>query len=447
MWTRAECARTRTTEAMSPQVWRIPKKEADFTAMWTPLSTLIVSKESFRSDKNSLNSRFHFCILIIALASLTMGACRPYASLKPAGAEAPVPTPAELTLHPQETTPAPQPTANTPALDTPTSLPSPTISTSSPTATEVPTTTLAFTGVIVPARCVQASLDEKGDSDYPYEEVRSIIHDADLAVGVFNATMSDRVEHTGCVWTYQLVGSPDNADAMQRAGFDLMSVATNHIKDCGLMKSWCNETFFDTLDNLRRVGIPHVGAGKDLQEALQPAVLEVNGVRFGFVALGDSKMDERVFAAEDNPGIAHLDETNLRTAIAAARKISDVVITLPHWGSEDNFVPNWIQRVQAQQLATAGADLVVGNHTHVVQAIQTVDSTPVFYGLGNFVFDQGLRDHRQGVILLVYFKGNQYSGYKLIPTHVDRDGRVHIAGQEEAAEILQSIELSSDLMD
>ena len=48
---------------------------------------------------------------------------------------------------------------------------------------------------------------------------------------------------------------------------------------------------------------------------------------------------------------------------------------------------------------------MVGNHTHVVQAIQEIDGIPVFYGLGNFVFDQGLRDHRQGIILLVKFQG------------------------------------------
>ena len=83
---------------------------------------------------------------------------------------------------------------------------------------------------------------------------------------------------------------------------------------------------------------------------------------------------------------------------------------------------------------------MVGNHTHVVQAIKEVDGVPVFYGLGNFVFDQGLRDHRQGVILLVRIEGTRYVGYELIPTHVDPDGRVHIADDEEAAEILENIE-------
>ncbi len=313
----------------------------------------------------------------------------------------------------------------------------------SATATVSPEITLLFTGIIVPARCVQAALDANSNPDYPYEEVREIISQADLAIGTFNATMSHRVSHTGCVWTYQLVGSPQNADAMQRAGFDVMSVATNHIKDCGLMKSWCNETFFDTLDNLRRVGIQAVGAGKDLREALQPVVINVQGVRFAFVSLGDSKMDESVFATDDNPGIARLTQENMTAAIAAAKEAADVVIALPHWGSEDNFVPNWNQLTQAQQLVAAGADLIVGNHTHVVQAITEIDGVPVFYGLGNFVFDQWLRDHRQGVILLVKFQGARYLGYELIPTHVDQDGRVHIADEAEAAEILENIERAS----
>jgi len=331
--------------------------------------------------------------------------------------------------------PAPGGTASTP-------LPTGT-ATLLPTPQPPVTTTLLFVGVIVPARCVQASLDQLGDPDHPYKEVKPVISAADLAVGVFNATMSDRVTHTGCQKTYQLVGSPDNADAMARAGFDLMSVATNHIKDCGLMKGWCDYTFFDTLDNLQRVNIQTVGAGRDLQQALQPVVVALNGVRFAFVSLGDSKMNEIVFASETNPGIAYLNEENARQAITAARQEADVVIALPHWGSEDNYIPNWIQRQQARYLVDAGADVVVGNHTHVVQAIQEIEGKPVFYGLGNFVFDQDLRDHRQAIMLLVHFVGTRYVGYELIPTVGDRDGRAHIAEPDEAASILEKIEAAS----
>jgi hypothetical protein len=363
-------------------------------------------------------------------------------------------------VHPEPTstnTPLPAKTSTRTSIPSETPLPPTLTSTAtqspippSPTSTfspsPIPVTTLLFTGVIVPARCVQAALDEMENPDYPYDEVREVISEADLAIGTFNATMSDKVEHTGCVYTYQLVGSPSNADAMARAGFDVMSVATNHIKDCGLMKAWCEYTFFDTLENLQRVEIVPVGAGANLAAAIHPKVVEVNGIRFGFVSLGDSKLSVTVFADEDSPGIAELTEENINSAIDEARQVSDVVIALPHWGSEDNFVPNWNQREQAQQLVAAGADLVVGNHTHVVQALQEIDGIPVFYGLGNFVFDQGLRPNRQGVILLIKFKGTQYIGYELIPTHVDPDGRVHIADPEEAAEILENIDNSSRIL-
>jgi poly-gamma-glutamate synthesis protein (capsule biosynthesis protein) len=298
--------------------------------------------------------------------------------------------------------------------------------------------------VIVPARCVQAAIDASGDPDYPYAEVGDTIRLADLAVGTLNATISDYPPHTGCIPTYVLVGSAANADALGRAGFDLMSVATNHIKNCGLTN--CGDrAFFETLDNLRRVGIQPVGAGANHAEAMQPVVVTVNGVRFGFVSLG--QIEPMTFATEDQPGIAVLNPENLRSAIAAARQISDVVIAMPHWGPEDVSIPNWLQRGLARQLVEAGADLVMGNHTHVVQGLQEIDGVPVFYGLGNFVFDQWPHDHQQGVILKVRFVGTHYDGYELIPTHVDRDGRVHLADSKEAAEILERIQKASEALE
>jgi hypothetical protein len=118
-----------------------------------------------------------------------------------------------------------------------------------------------------------------------------------------------------------------------------------------------------------------------------------------------------------------------------------VVIVMPHWGPEDVPQPNWSQRDLARQAVDAGADLVVGNHTHVVQAIQEIDGVKVFYGLGNFVFDQNWAlDHQQGVILKVTYQGTEMIDYELIPTHVDFDGLVHIAGDDEAAEILSRID-------
>ncbi|MGE5123420.1 MAG: CapA family protein [Acidobacteriaceae bacterium] len=325
----------------------------------------------------------------------------------------------------------------------PTLPPSPSPS-ATPTEHLAPQITLLFTGVIVPARCVQAAIDDRENASYVYDEVRQLIANADLAVGTLNASLSDLSTPTGCIETYVLVSDSRSARAAAAAGFDVMSVATNHIKNCA--GASCgddyNRAFLDTLDALRANGILPVGGGLNLAEGLRPLVVEVQGVRFGFVSLG--MVEPNAFAGPATPGIAELNDDNLRSAIEAARRVSDVVIAMPHWGPEDTSEPNSYQLHYAQVAVEAGADVVVGNHTHVVQAIQQIDGTDVFYGLGNFIFDQTWDlAHQQGVILVLNFSGKEYTGYGLIPTHVDGDGTVHLAGSDEAAEILQRIEDAS----
>ena len=307
-----------------------------------------------------------------------------------------------------------------------------------------PDITLLFTGVIVPARCVQAAIDARGDANYVYDEVREMISGADLAVGTLNASLSDLSHPTGCVETYVLVGDSRSATAAASAGFDVMSVATNHIKNCNgaSCTNYFKQAFLDTLDNLRENGIKPVGAGMNQEGALQPVVVEVQGVRFGFVSLG--MIEPLAFAGKYGEGIAALNDQNLKSAIDSARQVADVVIAMPHWGPEDFTDPTEEQLHFARVAVEAGADVVVGNHTHVVQAIQQIDGIDVFYGLGNFIFDQTWDlAHQQGVILLLHFQGKDYTGYELIPTHVDGDGTVHLAGEDEAASIVHRIEAAS----
>jgi poly-gamma-glutamate synthesis protein (capsule biosynthesis protein) len=170
--------------------------------------------------------------------------------------------------------------------------------------------------------------------------------------------------------------------------------------------------------------------------------MTVNGVRFAFVALSQL-IQGGVFAAEDKAGVAELTSENIITAIDSAKQMADVVIFMPHWGPEDASNPTWIQRDLAAEIVDSGADVVVGNHTHVVQGWQEIDGVPVFYGLGNFVFDQWQRDHQQAVILQLKFKGTEYIGHEFIPTRVEKNGIVHIADAEEAAVILERIKQAS----
>ena len=181
----------------------------------------------------------------------------------------PTPTPVAITLpfvlHSSEETATPG-EVSTPDILTPVK-PS-TTPTDQPTQTEAARAsqiTLLFTGVIVPARCVQSAIDARGDANYVYDHVRDLISGADLAVGTLNATLSDLSTHTGCIVTYVLVGDSRSAEAAGEAGFDVMSVATNHIKNCSGASCGDNydRAFFDTLDNLRANNILPVGAGHE----------------------------------------------------------------------------------------------------------------------------------------------------------------------------------------
>ncbi len=307
----------------------------------------------------------------------------------------------------------------------PTATASPTVT---PTATPA-TVTLLFVGNIVPARCVRAAADRRGDDHYIYAQVAPQIRKADFAVALLNASLTDRIPPTGCVKTYLLVGDPHHADTMAWAGFDAVNMATNHIKNGG------DAAFLDTLDAVHQAGLLSVGAGRDLEEALQPLIVELNGIRFAFVAL--NAIETKSFAGETTPGAAPLTEDNVRKAMAWARQQADVVIALPHWGPEYDTTPDYLQRRAARWLVEAGADVVVGNHPHVVQGMEVIQGVPVFYGLGNFVFDQTWSlETQQGAILTLTFSGTQLVRYTYIPTHTDGDGTVHIAPPAEAEQIL-----------
>ncbi|HEY57502.1 MAG TPA: CapA family protein [Anaerolineae bacterium] len=358
-------------------------------------------------------------------ALLLLLGCRPTAAAKAPwspSARSADPSPTLMPWPPLPPTPTFLPT------QTPTVTPTP-----SPTPTPTPSrVTFLFVGNIVPARCVRAAADQRGDDRYIYAEVAPLIRQADYAFALLNSALTSQVPPTGCMRTFLLVGDPAHAATMAWAGFDAVNVATNHIKNGG------DGAFLDTLEALRGAGLAVLGGGRNVDEALQPLVLTFGGVRYAFVALNE--IEERSFAGQDTPGAAPLTEANLQKAMQAARAQADVVVALPHWGPEYHATPLYEQRRWARRFVEAGADVVVGNHSHVVQGMTILDNVPVFYSLGNFVFDQSWSlETQQGAMLELTFEGRRLVAYRFIPVHTDGDGTVHLAPPDEAQAILQRI--------
>ena len=186
-----------------------------------------------------------------------------------------------------------------------------------------------------------------------------------------------------------------------------------------------------------------VGAGGNLEEARSPAVISVRGTRFAF--LGYDDIASYYHADEGQPGTAPLDASSLQADIARARQVADVVVVLPHWGTEYTATPTERQRELAGTAIEAGATLVIGNHPHWAQAVEQLNGAFVAYALGNFVFDQDWsRETQEGVIVEAVFQGSKLAGVNLIPIRIQEMHQPTLASPEEAAEILGRIGEASE---
>lgn len=309
-------------------------------------------------------------------------------------------------------------------------------------ATVEPVTTLLFTGDIIPARCTDAIVTALGgDWTLPFQPLHDTLTGADLTVGSLDSTISDAVVPTGCIETFSLGGVAAVTEGLAYAGYDVIAHAANHIKDCGAA-SCGDQAMLDTAANLRAAGIESAGSGADLTEARKPVVVERNGVYFAFLAYDDIATYYQATAT--TAGSAPMDAATVAEDVANAKKFAHVVVIMPHWGVEYTARPTERQREFARAAAAAGADLVIGNHPHWVQAHEQIGGTFVAYALGNFVFDQDWSlETQQGAMLEITFTGTRVTATKYTPVHIYDEYQPRPAEGDEAAQILDRIETAS----
>jgi Bacterial capsule synthesis protein PGA_cap len=294
-----------------------------------------------------------------------------------------------------------------------------------PTPTQSLKTRILFTGDINLGRCIaERTIIKNGQTNnynHPIEFVAEKLQAANITVSSLDASLSNESPPMPCPESMNFISPTRMVEGLQFAGFDVVSIATNHIKDCGEKGFNCdNKALLDTINTLRTAGIQPVGAGSTLTESRLPIVVEQNGIRFAF--LGINQIDERVWASENTPGTAPLSKVyidKIKDQIASAKQIADVVIVLPHWGVEYAAVPEDVQRVWARDFISAGASIVIGNHPHIIQPMEVFSDKLIFYSLGNFIFDQEQDFQRESVVVEVNFVGAEIESWKLHPVSID----------------------------
>jgi poly-gamma-glutamate capsule biosynthesis protein CapA/YwtB (metallophosphatase superfamily) len=169
---------------------------------------------------------------------------------------------------------------------------------------------------------------------------------------------------------------------LTQGGIDGVTLANNHILDAGV------PGLEETLGHLDEAGISYAGAGANLDATREPMIFDLGGIEVGVLSYQNVPSYEWAWATEDIPGTAPLQEDAVREDIERLRPEVDLLVVMPHWGIEYTAPPEPEQVELAHAMVDAGADLIVGNHAHWAKGIEIYDGKPVFYGTGNFLFDQ-----------------------------------------------------------
>jgi hypothetical protein len=237
--------------------------------------------------------------------------------------------------------------------------------------------------------------------------VRALVKDADLAI-------ANHEQPTPTNWVYHLQGlvfsgKPDLTRIFTRAGIDFLSLANNHIRDYGA------PGVLNTIKTLDAYGIRHAGAGKNVTAAARPAYLDVNGVTVGIVSCNQFSVP-RVRATRNRAGALTCKSEEAFDAIRAARKRADVLVVFPHWGVEYTRRRVPYQERLAARWERMGVDVVIGAHSHVPGGIGDIDGMPVFYSLGNLIFDQSWSTATmEGVLAEMTFAGDRLVQIRMHP--------------------------------
>jgi len=261
----------------------------------------------------------------------------------------------------------------------------------------------------------------------PFEHVGRYLRAGDILFGNLETALSDA--GVAVEKEVALGVSPRQAEYLKRAGFDVVSIANNHILDYG------SRGLSQTLAALREHGIRFVGAG-DASSPQEHEIIERNGLRVGFLAYWDNGAP----ALPDGAFVNRIDRPMILEQVHSLKRQCDTVAVSLHWGIEYVYYPSPRQIELARDLIRNGAALVLGHHPHVVQGIERLGNGLIAYSLGSFQFEPRREEARQSFVLRARISARGVERYKLIPTQISDADRPRFTRAGDRRETLRFVE-------
>jgi poly-gamma-glutamate synthesis protein (capsule biosynthesis protein) len=322
------------------------------------------------------------------------------------------------------------------ATNAPTPVPTPV---PTPEVTEPPVLKLMAVGDIMLGRSVGKRLEKTNEGyDTAFSNVTGLLKQGDIVFANIEAPMTDSMHSLSKEKKIILKSSPKCIDALKSAGFNLISLANNHMLD------YYDTGLFDTMSILEKNGFKFSGGGKNLEEARKAAIIEKNGIRMGLLSYTD--MAQYTYAGSpsisyaadtDKSGVAPRIYEYISEDIAGLKEKVDLVAISLHWGVEESFTITPQQVEFAHKLLDEGADMILGHHPHQFQGIEIYKGKPILYSLGNFIFDQNDPENMETFIVEMNFKGVELKSLEAVPVRILDKSRAVIQTEEEADKMLE----------
>ncbi len=244
------------------------------------------------------------------------------------------------------------------------------------------TATIVFTGDVEISTYVQAKYDASGIEGILSPTLLSELQNADVTMINNEFCFSTRGTPADKQYTFRV--DPTYSSILTDMGVDVAGLANNHVLDYG------KDALTDTFSTLNSVNVDYVGAGNSMEEASKMVVkTDAKGRTYGFMASSHIIPVAGWDIQNSQPGVfTFYDDTKLLEAVKEASSQVDFLFVMVHWGKEHTTELESYQINEGHAIIDAGATAVIGMHSHCLQPMEYYNGHPIFYSLGNFIFNQ-----------------------------------------------------------
>ncbi len=248
--------------------------------------------------------------------------------------------------------------------------------------------TMAFTGDFFLSPMMYENYERAGISGIISEKIQKIFQEVDINAGDHEYVSGDGIEHLKVDYQQYTFLTPSAREKILKDfSFDVMTLANNHTRDYGA------EGLLSTIKNIEEQGIEVIGAGENLADAMIPYTTTINGKKIAILSASRVVPVYEYYATSTSPGLLTTYESTDRyqmikdeiTRLKTEEKY-DIVVMYVHWGNDSQKDILASQVTLGHGYIDAGADIVVGNHTHVLQGMEFYNGKLICYGMSNFLF-------------------------------------------------------------